>query len=175
MVKISKEDIEKDKKIVFNELEQKSNKSINDIANITGFSRQKVWRIIKTSQNDNTIWGSSATIDDNRLGRKRFFILIKKASLPTPKEKLNSMVKRDLKKEATKLGMQLESSYFIHGSYDAIICVTAEDIKNVKMFIDSLNKLYGRNISEININEVLFPITRNGFDNPNINEFKRYF
>jgi len=175
MAKSSKKTIEKDIQTIIYELQKNSNKSVSDIADKLGFSRQKVWRIIKDLENDNTIWGYTAIIDDNKIGRKRFYILIKRAIRSTSGEKLDSMVKRDLRKEATKLGVQYESSCYVNGSYDALICITADDIKQVKRFSDSLKKLYGANISEIQILEVLFPVGRNGIDNPNIEDLRGFF
>lgn len=175
MAKSSKKKIEKDIQSVLYELQKNANNSVSDIANKLGFSRQKVWRIIKDLEHDNTIWGYTAIVDTNKIGRKRFYILIKRTILSTPEEKIDSMVKRDLRKEATKLGVQYESSYYVNGSYDALICITADDIKHVKRFSDSLKKLYGANISEIKILEVLFPVGRNGIDNPNIEDLRGFF
>jgi len=175
MAKSSKKQINEDTQLILDELQKNSNSSVNDIANKLGFSRQKVWRIIKDLENDNTIWGYTAVVDANKTGRKRFYILIKRASRSTPEEKIDSMVKRDLRKEATKLGVQYESSYYVNGSYDALICVTADDIKQMNRFSNSLRKLYGANMSEIHVLEVLFPVGRNGIDNPNIKDLRGFF
>jgi DNA-binding Lrp family transcriptional regulator len=174
MAKSSKKEIEKDRQNVLNELENNSNRSLNEIAVKLGFSRQKAWRIIKNLENDNVIWGYTAIVDSKKIGRKMFYILVKRKALPTPKEKIESMVNRDLRKEATKIGVRFESSYFVNGLYDALICITADDINQVKKFTDSLNNLYGENISETFILEVIFTVSRNSFDNPNIEELKEY-
>jgi DNA-binding Lrp family transcriptional regulator len=174
MPKSSKKDIDKDIKKIIYELETNSNRSVFDIGNKLGFSRQKTWRLIKDLENNNTIWGYTAIVDDNKISRKRFYILIKRTSLPTPEKKIDSMVKRDIRKETKKSGVHYESSCLVNGLFDALICITAEDIKQVKRFIDSLNKLYGANISDIHILEVLFPVGRGGIDNPNIENLREY-
>jgi len=176
MAKSSKDEIEKGMQNVIYELEKNSDRSVNELANKLGFSRQKIWRIIKDLENDNTIWGYTAIVDDNKIGRKRFFILLKKAHIPVKEEKLDIVVNREFVQIAKKFGVQLESTYFLHGSYDGLLCVTADDIAKVKNFIDKINKkLDGIYISDANILEVLFPVARNGFSNPNVKEFKEFF
>ena len=74
MPKNSNEQIEKDEKKILKELRKNANKSINDIAKSLGFSRQKVWRIIKSLEKNNTIWGYSAILDEQKLGKKNLYL-----------------------------------------------------------------------------------------------------
>lgn len=174
--KSSKDKIDEDTNLILDELQKKSNSSVNDNANKLGCSRQKVGRIIKDLENNKTIWGYTAIVDDNRLNRKRYFILLKKASIPVKEDKINIVVNRELRQMATKLGVQLESSYFVNGLYDGVLCVTAENVMQVKKFIEELcKKLDGVYVSKAVLMEAIFPIERNGFDNPNIQELKGYF
>lgn len=48
MAKNSYQQIVEDEKKILDELQKNANKSINDVATSCGFSRQKVWRVIKT-------------------------------------------------------------------------------------------------------------------------------
>ena len=143
MPKSSKENIEKDKKIIISELEKNSNRSVNEIADKLGFSRQKVWRIIKNLEEDKTIWGYTAILDDNKVGRKRFCILLKKAPIKATDDSLNKVIARELRQVANKNNVILESTYFFNGLYDGQICVTAEDIIQVKRFIADMEKKLG--------------------------------
>ena len=176
MAKSSVKQIEKDEKKILDELTKNANMSVNEIANTLGFSRQKVWRIIKNLEKDKTIWGYTAIIDDNKMGRKRFYILLKKAPVKLTDEKLNIVINRELRKIAIKNGVNLESTYFFHGSYDGQICVTAEDIINVKNFIADMQKKVGAAyFKEADILEVLVPIQMRGFNNPNLKQLRDYF
>ena len=56
MPKSSKEQIDLDEKKVVSELQRNSKESIDVIAKRCGFSRQKVWRIIKRLEKNKTIW-----------------------------------------------------------------------------------------------------------------------
>lgn len=176
MAKSSQEQIEEDINKILNELQKNSNYSINQISKKLGFSRQKVWRIIKDLEEDKTIWGYTAIVDDNKIGRKRYFILLNKANIPLTEEKINVIINRELRPLAEKEGVSLEGSFFVNGIYDGILCVTAENINQVKMFIEKMNKkLGGIYMADINILEVLFTIEKDNFDNPNIRDLKEYF
>jgi DNA-binding Lrp family transcriptional regulator len=176
MAKSSKEDIEKDTKIILSELEKNSNRSVNEIADKLGFSRQKVWRIIKNLEEDKKIWGYTAIIDDNKIGRKKFCILLKKAPINVTDDKLSIVVNRDLRKVAKKNGVNIESTYFFHGLYDGQVCVTAENIMQVKNFVtDMINNIGADYFKETHIMEVLVPIQMRGFNNPNLKELMKYF
>ena len=176
MPKNSVMQIQKDEKKILEELSKNAHSSINEIANKLGFSRQKVWRIIKNLENDKTIWGYTAIIDDNKIGVKRFCILLKKAPVKVTDKKLNIVINRDLLKTAMKNKVTLESTYFFYGEYDGQICVTAENIQQVKNFINDMqNKIGSDYFKEIKIMQVLVPIQIRGFPNPNITQLKEYF
>ena len=71
MSKSSIKQIELDEKKVMNALQRNARGSIDKIAVDCGFSRQKVWRIIKRLEENKTIWGHYTVIDDEKLGLKR--------------------------------------------------------------------------------------------------------
>jgi len=176
MPKNSITQIQQDEKKILEELSKNAKNSINEIANKLDFSRQKVWRTIKNLEEDKTIWGYTAIIDDNKIGRKRFCILLKKAPFKVTDEKLNIVINRDLRKLANKNGVNIESTYFFHGLYDGQICVTAENMIQVKNFIAEMQKKLGEHyFKEISILEVLIPIQMRGFNNPNLTKLKEYF
>jgi len=176
MPKSSREQIDADEKKVLQELQKNSKESIDKIAKKCSFSRQKVWRIIKRLEKNKTIWGYHAVVDDNKLGQKKYFIMIKRTSKPAPQEKMNLVLKRELKKEAEKIGVIVESSYFLHGNYDWLLLVTAKNIVNVKKFCEALAFLFKEGfISNIQVLEVIFPVEVNCVPNPNMEEFLSFF
>ena len=56
MPKSSKDQIDADEKKIIKELQKNSKESIDKIAKKCGFSRQKVWRVIKRLEKNKTIW-----------------------------------------------------------------------------------------------------------------------
>jgi DNA-binding Lrp family transcriptional regulator len=175
MPKSSKKQIVDDEKKVIAELQKDSNESIDKIAKKCGFSRQKVWRIVKRLEKERTIWGYTAIVDDAKLSVKKFLVLIKRINIPVTEENLNKVVNRELKKEAERIGAVIKSSFYVHGCYDYFICITAPSIKQVKKFCEILNKLFKDYISEMEILEVIFPVQNCGIQNPNLEELKELF
>ena len=176
MPKSSKKQIDEDDKTFLKILQKNSGDSIESIAKRCGFSRQKVWRIKKRLEKDKTIWGYSAVVDEDKLGLKQYFILIKRTSKPATKEKLDKVIGRELKKESAKIGVDIEGSFYIHGSFDWLISITASHIRQVKKFCETFGTLFAEGyVSDIQVLEVIFPIEKNGIDNPNVKEIESLF
>ena len=174
MPKRSKKQIESDETIILKELEKNANKSINEIAKKCGFSRQKVWRIIKRLEKNNTIWGYVTIVDDEKQDLHSYILLIKRSSQPLSNELLENITKRKIENNAKKLGIIIESSFYANGVYDWIICFTAEDIKQAKKLCESLNVLYEGHITDVQLLEKMFTIKKCGIVNPEIEKIKEF-
>jgi DNA-binding Lrp family transcriptional regulator len=175
MPKSSKQQIDEDEKKFLLMLQQNSGENIDNIAKKCGFSRQKVWRIKKRLEKNKTIWGYNVVVDNEKLGLKQYIILIKRSNVPLSEEQLETIASRKLKEETLKLGINIESSYFIHGSYDWFFIVTAKSIRDVKKVVEGFSRLLSGVISEIKIQEVIFSVENNNFSNPNLNQIKDFF
>ncbi len=175
MAKNSAKQIREDEKKIISELQKNANNSINEIAIRCGFSRQKVWRIIKNLEKNNTIWGYTAVIDELKQDMKKYFILIKRTNLPVTSQIIERIISRELKKKSSELNIQLITSTYTNGAYDYIICFNAPDIKNAKRFVEILNRLFEGAISEIQLIEELFCVQKCGIENPEIDKIKEFF
>jgi DNA-binding Lrp family transcriptional regulator len=120
MAKISKEEMHQDETIVMNILEQQAKESIDEIAKKCGFSRQKVWRIIRDLEEKKKIWGYTAIIDEEAKGMKHFVLLVKRSSVP-----FNGAIRKELihaKLDDYMPGIvKVENIYITHGNYDWIV------------------------------------------------------
>lgn len=175
MAKSSIQQIEKDAKKIIEEIANNANKSINEIAKKCGFSRQKVWRIIKNLEKNNIIWGYIAVTDEEKLGKKEFIVLIKRTNMPIDKKFLDKIAKRQLDEEVEKLGIKLLTSLYINGVYDWIIHFQSKNIKDAKRFCENLNKTFEGYISEIHLLEKLFAAKKYGIPHPEINKINEFF
>ena len=175
MSKSSKEQIDLDEKKVIRELENNSKENIDTIAKKCGFSRQKVWRVVKRLEKNKTIWGYHAVVDDNKIGLQQYFVLIKRTNKPFSKEHIDSIIKRVIKPEIAKMGIIVENVSYVHGAFDGIHVIRASNVVQVKKYCEILNKLSKGYISDMKILEELFPIEKNGIVNPNIEELKDIF
>jgi DNA-binding Lrp family transcriptional regulator len=175
MPKSSKKQIDEDEKKLLKVLQTSSGDNIENIAKKCGFSRQKVWRLKKRLEKDKTIWGYNAVFDDEKLGLRRYLILIKRTNTPISKMQLNIINSRKVKQVSSKLGINIECSFYIHGSYDWFIMVTAKDIRFVKKVIEVFTILLKGFISEVQVEEVIFSVEKNNFTNPNLDQIKEFF
>jgi DNA-binding Lrp family transcriptional regulator len=171
----SKKQIKDDEKKLLMTLRKNSNDSIEQIAKRCGFSRQKFWRVKKRLEKNKTIWGYNTVFDDDKLGLKRYLILIKRTNKPLSPLQLKIISSRKIMQVTAKLGINVECSFFIHGSYDWFFSVTAKDIKHVKKVINIFTILLKDVISEVDVQEVIFPVEKNNFTNPNVNQIKDFF
>lgn len=173
MAKVSAKQIDIDEKKVIAELQKNAKESIDTIAKKCGFSRQKVWRIIKRLEKNRTVWGYHAVIDSEKIHMKRYLVLIKKTTEPA-EELANIIISRDVEKYAKEMGVDIQASQYLHGCFDWLICFTAEDIRQAKRFCETLNKMYHRYVKDLQLLERIFSVKQCGIQNPGIMKLKDF-
>jgi DNA-binding Lrp family transcriptional regulator len=174
MARSSLNQIEKDEIKIISELKKNARESIDKIAHRCKFSRQKVWRIMNKLEETKKIWGYTAVTDDEKLGLKKFFVLIRRTTTPLSTELAEKIISREIEKTANDEGIIIDNSFFVHGKYDWIICFTGINIKHAKKFTDILQKAYHGYVAEIVLLENLFPIRYNGILNPYKEKLKEF-
>ena len=167
--------IEEDEKKIIKELQNNANKSINEIAKKCGFSRQKVWRIIKNLENNNTIWGYVAVTNEEKLDHKEYIVLMKRSNKPLNKALVDKIIEREIDKESNKFGAEAVTSLYVNGPYDWVICFQAKNIKQAKVFCENLNKTFEGYIDELHLLEKMFATKKCGITNPEIEQLKDFF
>ena len=174
MPKNSREQIDTDEKKVIKELQKNSKESIDKIAKKCGFSRQKVWRIIKKLEKNKTIWGYYAVVDNEKVDMKRYIMLIKRSNVPMG-ETVNKIIDLTMHSKGEEIGIHILCSSYIHGLYDWIFIFSASDIKNAKKFSEILMKEYQHAISEIHIMEDIFSVKKCGIVNPDLEKIRDFY
>jgi DNA-binding Lrp family transcriptional regulator len=173
MVKSSKETIMKDEQKILTLLEHSAKESIDELAKICGFSRQKVWRIIKHLEERKIIWGYTAITDEKIKDLKHFTALVKRNNEP-----FDSNIKKEMifdKIDNYPQGLiQTENIYYTHGICDFIFTFYAPDIVAAKKFLDLSLVRLNKYIKDYTLIETLFPIRRQGLKNPKIKELAEY-
>lgn len=174
MAKSSRKQIDQDEKRVIEQLQRNSNESIDKIAKTCGFSRQKVWRIIKRLENNKTIWGYTAIPDKEKLGVRHYILLIKRSNEPA--NDIIGDILDGFKKYAGKgLGIFVQTACLLQGEYDVMLCFTAKDISVAKRFTEFINKKYSTYIRDIMMLEDIFSVKISGMMNPKVDELKEFF
>jgi len=174
MAKSSKKQIDQDEKRVIEQLQRNSNESIDKIAKICGFSRQKVWRIIKRFENKKIIWGYTAIPDKEKQGVHHYIMLIKRSNKPV-KDIIDDVIDGFKKYEGKNLGIFVQTACMLQGQYDMILLFTAKDINVAKRFIEFINTKYSSYIREIMMLEDIFPVRISGMMNPKVDDLKEFF
>ena len=174
MAKSSKKQIDQDEKKVIEQLQRNSNESIDKIAKQCGFSRQKVWRIIKRLESNKTIWGYTAVPDKEKQGVRHYILLIKRSNEPIDKA-VDELISSFKKGAAKTLGIYVRTACVLHGEYDGIIFFTAKDISVAKKFIEFINKRYTSTVRETVLLEDIFSIKICGMLNPKLDELKDFY
>jgi DNA-binding Lrp family transcriptional regulator len=175
MAKSSKKEIERDEKKVLYELMKNSNQSINDISNKLGFSRQKVWRIIKKLEDEKTVWGYTAVVNNEKIGMKLYILMGNRTTKPIPKEKVDFVIDKNFEKLAKKNNCILYSTYYLHGEVDFISAFKAVNLSDAKRFQEEFNRLYQGFIGTTKLHEVLFTLRETCVFNPDINKLAEFF
>ncbi len=88
---------------------------------------------------------------------------------------MDMMLEKDMRKQLEKFEVEIDCSFFTHGYFDWSLCITAPNTIVMRKFIELLKTKFGEHISEIQVLEVIFPLLKSGFDNPNLTEFKEFF
>ena len=174
MAKSSKKQIDQDEKRVIEQLQRNSNESIDKIAKTCGFSRQKVWRIIKRLENNKTIWGYTAIPDKEKQGVRHYIILIKRSNEPA-NDVIDDVIDGFKKYSGKNLGIFVQTACMLQGKYDMMLCFTAKDIIVAKRFTEFINKKYSPYIRDIMMLEDIFSVRISGMMNPKVDDLKEFF
>ena len=161
-----------DERKVMDVLAQNGKESVDEIAKQCRFSRQKVWRIIKDLEKRKIIWGYAAIVDEEEKGLSHFTILIKRTLKPLDAEIMKKIDSLQLEDIATPVGVEIESSCFVHGCYDWIISFITKDIQTAKKFCDMLCNGFPGAIQNIDLVESLYFVRKQHIFNPNRKKLK---
>jgi DNA-binding Lrp family transcriptional regulator len=172
MPKNDKISIEADERKIIDQLLKDSRQSPHEIAKRLGFSRQKVWRIIKKLEKNKVIWGYTAVIDENSIGRNTYFALAR-AKAPFH-DKLDFAIKRVKGKNISKIDINLLGLFYLNGTYDWLIVFSAKTVADAKRNCMYIQEEYGHYIDRIELLENVFPLVSFGKINPNVEKFKGF-
>jgi len=174
MAKTSKKQIEIDEKKVIDQLQKNCMENLDLFAKKCGFSRQKVWRIIKNLERDNIVWGYTAIVDNESLKKKHYILLMKRNTQKINHKIVDVLLSREFEEVVDKLGITIETSSYVHGEYDWIATFLASDIIYAKKFCELVKNTYPDTFQKIELVETLFDIKRQNIFNPDTKKLKEY-
>ena len=174
MVKVSREQMNKDEKIILAELQNNAQESIDMLAKRCGFSRQKVWRIVKRLEKTRLIWGYSAIIDEKKNDMNHYTLLVKRTTKRLDEKTVDIITSRKLEDIVESIGVTIENSYYVNGEYDWIITFTARDLMQAKKFCESLLALHAGVIEKTILLETLFIVKNHYVLNPESKKLREF-
>lgn len=174
MAKSSKEQIEQDEIKVLDALERHSKDSVDEIAKSCGFSRQKVWRIIKDLEKRKVIWGYPPVTENNGGNDKHFTLLVKRTLVPFDDE-IRKEVSFDKIDNRISGLVKMENIYATHGEIcDFIFTFYAPDLITAKKFVESLFKRHSGHIKHYYLLETMVHMRKQGLKNPQMKDLVDY-
>jgi DNA-binding Lrp family transcriptional regulator len=154
-------------------LENDAKTSIDQIVKKCGFSRQKVWRIIKKLEDEKIIWGYTAVSDASEQNLKHFMVLIKRNNVPFNQDVKKEIIFRKIDDFPSGL-VKVENIYFTHGVSDWVLTFYAPDIIAAKRFVERTFERMNKYIQEYTIMETLITVRKNSMKNPHIEELVHF-
>jgi DNA-binding Lrp family transcriptional regulator len=170
MSKSSTQQLVKDEKIILDVLRTNANESIDVIAKKCGFSRQKVWRIIKKLEKNKAIWGYATVCDDESYNLKHFTMLVKRTTLPVDQKMLQEILTTRLDDLIPDTFIRIENIQYLHGCFDGIFTFLAEDLVTAKKFYEQFNKRFNKYITAVELLESILIIRKQVVRNPRLKE-----
>ena len=158
---------------VLDVLEQHAKENIDELAKKCGFSRQKLWRIIKQLEAEKRIWGYSGVTNAEEYGLKEFVLLVKRKTVP-----FDESFKKELifdKLDYYCQDVKIENIYLTHGLYDGIVTFYAPNLLSAKKLIDQINSKIGKYFEQMLLLETLFMLRKQGMKNPHTKKLIELF
>ena len=173
MTKSKKEISSNDKKIL-DAMVGNGRLSLTEISEKTGLSRQTVQKTINRLESEHVIWGYQVIVDEEKTGFSTYFMIIKRTIKPIDEKLADKVISRKLEETALKIGVDIVTSFYSHGSYDWILSIRAKNIIQVKKFTEQIKNMYSKHIADIHLLETLFFVKRQGILNPDIEKLKEF-
>ncbi|MGA1848853.1 MAG: Lrp/AsnC family transcriptional regulator [Thermoplasmatota archaeon] len=142
-------------------------RSMRELAKELDSYRQTIWRKKKRMEEENIIWGYTAVIDEAKLGKGTFLVLMKMK--PMIEGLADIMVKRIKRNEPGKMNIRLIDAFQVNGEYDWIIRFSAPDHTTARTYFDTLRAVYADHLLEKPVMvDVNFVLVAEGKTNPEI-------
>ncbi len=115
-------------------------KSISVMSSELKSYRQTIWRWKKKLEEDKVIWGYTAVIDERKLNKVIFLVLIKTKPISTGFVDL--LISRIISEETTKLDVRLIDLWLVTGEYDWVMRFSAPDHTVARKYYDTLRRIF---------------------------------
>jgi len=164
----------KDEEKILEILQIDAQTSIDDIAKKCGFSRQKVWRIIKKLEEEKIIWGYTVIAEQERYNWKHFIMLMKRSTNPIDQKVMQEILSTRLDDILKDSVIKMVNIEYVHGSYDGIFTFFAPDLITAKKFCDRFKERFNQYVTSVELLESIFFLRNQRIKNPNLKKVINY-
>ena len=146
-------------------------RSVKSIAKDLKIYRQAIWKEKRELETSKAVWGYTAVVDDSKLNRGLYQILLKTKPLSNPLVDL--IIKRISERAPQKQDVQIKNALYVNGEYDIVICFSAPNHATARRYYNSIRTSYQKFLLEkpIMIN-VDFSLVREGKTNPDLEKLR---
>ena len=161
-------DLEGSRKLVLmNCLLEDPTQGMSKIAEKTKMHRRTAWQIQKDLEKDNTIWGYTAVIDEQKIDRVIYVLQFKTKHLT--KHFADLIIQRLTTEQPMEKGVRILDIYFMNGLYDVFIKYSAPDHAIARNYYETLRSIYRDYILETQLlSDVNFSLVQGGKVNPEL-------
>ena len=154
MVKIPREQYNKDREQVWREMKLHPSRNVKDIAEEFGFSVQKVYKILREKSEP----FKKSSMSNSKQVSRHFLILIKTSGNPSLSFlKINDHERFLDEKVINEIGLNLDFCYEANGNPDIVLGVSSNDIKQIKILCNMIENGFETKFDKIEIIEILRP------------------
>ncbi len=174
MPKISREQNGADEMQIIEELLKNPSLDATQIAEKTGISRRKVWKVLSQLEENGTILAHSAIIDPIKLGKKSYLVLCERSSKHADDHFLDLILSEIFAEEVRKQNIDatIQDGYYMTGPYDWAFMVVVDEQRDFLRLFELFKKWFEGYFSKIVVTEILFTRSRNGVINPHSEELR---
>jgi len=142
---------------------------MSKIAEKTVMHRRTAWEIQKNLEKENTIWGYTSVIDEQKINHVIYILQFR--TKPFSKDFADLILQRLTTEIPAKLGVRIIDIYFMHGEYDVFIKFSAPDHKTARNYCENLRSTYKDHFLETpQISDVNFYLALGGKLNPELKQ-----
>ena len=170
MPKISREQNDADETRIMDELLANPSLDATQIAEKTGISRRKVWKVLSQLEENGTILAHSAIIDPIRLGKKSYLVLCERSSKHADDRFLDLILSEIFVEELRKqsINATIQDGYYMAGPYDWAFMVVANEHKDFMRLLELSKRAFEGYFSKYVVTEIVFTRSRNGVRNQHV-------
>lgn len=167
---------ERNLRAVFDVLENDPSMTMEEIGEVCGFSKQKVWRIMKKLRERNVILGDVSNLNPLAIGKRMFIIRMERSNHAIDSKLIalwnDRCIMIDIMAKEYGLSVCAHDSYYMFSTYEWTTIVSTDSIQDLMRYIDIIRDILGSYYSRITYDEILWISHRNGMRNEDLAAFR---